>query len=153
MSYGNGEKRAHRHGRAKLREPSRPGVAGKVRHSQRSGDDGEMLEERRSFGYLPQQLVLAGSRAGDQEFLYASRFIEGGDESVASVRQRPGAVQDALQHRVEVDALVDAQAGLAQPGEAVSGRLDSLISLVGILQFITPFRTAFDPQPGAADAG
>ena len=33
--------------------------------------------------------------------------------------QRPGGVQNALQHRVEVKALVDAQAGLGQPGQPV----------------------------------
>ena len=36
----------------------------------------------------------------------------------ASVSDRAG-VQNALQHRVEVKALVDAQAGLGQPGQPV----------------------------------
>ena len=112
-----------------------------------------MLEERQSFGYLPQPPGLLGSQAGDQKLLYASRFIEGGDEGVLRPGQRPGPVRNALQYRVEVDALVDAQAGLAQPGEAVSRQFHSLIPLGVILQFITPFRTAFDPQPGAAGTG
>ena len=38
---------------------------------------------------------------------------------VAGSRQRPGRVQHPLQHRGVVEALVDAQAGLAQPGQAL----------------------------------
>ena len=40
----------------------------------------------------------------------------------SAARQRAGAVQDALQHRVEVEAFVDPKVGLVQTGQALTQR-------------------------------
>ena len=71
-------------------------------------DDGQPVQ-------LPQLLVLVGSHPGAKAFLYLSRTVQDEDNTVAGAGQRPGAVQDPLQHRLEVEALVDEQVGLDQP--------------------------------------
>ena len=50
------------------------------------------------------------------------RTVQEGDDAVACPGKRPGAVQDSLEHRLEIEALVDAQAGLGKPGKPLPQR-------------------------------
>ena len=52
------------------------------------------------------------------------------------VGQRAGAVEDFLQYRVQVEALIHAAAGLAQLGEAVAQRLYLVVTRVCFFQLI-----------------
>ena len=106
-------------GRAELGKAQRPGVAVEVPQSQRFGNPAEVLEEHQPFGQLHESLALLWSQPGGDEVLYPPRFIQEGDDAVARPGQRAGGVQHPLEHRVEVEALVDAQAGLAEPGQPV----------------------------------
>ena len=114
-----GQNGADRHRRAELGKAQRPGVAVEVPQSQRFGNPAEVLEELQPFGQLHKSLALFRSQPGGDEVLYPPRLIQQGDDAVAGPGQRAGAVQDPLEHRVEVEALVDAQAGLAEPGQPV----------------------------------
>ena len=59
---------------------------------------------------------------------------EGHQRAIEGPGQRTGAVYDPLQNAVEVEAPVDAKAGLAQPGEAVPQRLIFSPQLVGFFE-------------------
>ena len=108
----------HRHGWTEIGKAHRPDVPEQVRDPQRLLKAVEVLEDlpplRRQS---PDSLGLFGGQPGGEEVLYPSGLVKERDHPVAGLRQRPGGVQHALQHRVEVEALVDAQAGLAQPGQ------------------------------------
>ena len=80
----------------------------------------QVLEEPHPAGQLPEQPDLLGGHPGGEEVRYPSRIVQEGDDTVAGFGQRPDGDQNALQHRVEVEAFVDAQAGLAQPEQPVS---------------------------------
>ena len=53
-----------------------------------------------------------------------------------------GAVEDLLQHRVEVEALVDAVAGFAHPGQAVPQGLNLQVASIGSVHGSPSFRAA-----------
>ena len=60
-------------------------------------------------------------------------------DAVAGAGQQTGAVQHLLATpRIRVQALVDAQAGLAQPGQAVSEGLILSRQVVGLLSILSP---------------
>ena len=86
---------------------------------------------------LPQPLHVAGVEAQDQVVLHPARRVEGDDRCVGCVSQGPGAVHHGPERRVDVQALVDAQTGLAESGEAVSLGFGSLDRLAVILQRFT----------------
>ena len=72
---------------------------------------------------------------------------------VAGAGQGPGAVQDSLEHRREVQAPVDAQAGLGEGGQPLPQRLDLLGQLVCPVYFTPQFgigRTGRFPPSGAS---
>ena len=75
--------------------------------------------------------ALFGGDAGADEVLYASGLVEGYQRPIASVRQRTSAVDDPLEHRVEVEALVDAEAGRTELGEPVEQRRTLVLEPVG----------------------
>lgn len=58
----------------------------------------------------------SGITPEEHEIPVPSRLVNGGDASAAGPGEATGAVDDTLEHHVQVEALVDAQAGLAQPG-------------------------------------
>ena len=93
-------------------------VAVDVRDPQRLLQPAEVLEEAQSLRHVPEPLVLLLGDTGDDERGAPEDFARDGDRPVARGRQRPGAVHHLLQHRVEVQALVDAEAGLAQARQA-----------------------------------
>ena len=88
-----------------------------VPQPQRFADSAELLEEQHPVGKLGELPGLIGSQPGIEEVLYPPPVVQEGDDPVAGAGQRPGAVQDPLEHGVEVQALVDAQAGLAEAGQ------------------------------------
>ena len=59
---------------------------------------------------------------GYYEALHLARPVHEGDDAIPRSRQRTGAVQDPLEHGLEVEALVDALAGLGEPGQALPQR-------------------------------
>ena len=82
---------------------------------------------------------LIGTQAGDPEVLDAAGAVQSGAQGIAGVRKGPGAVQDSLEHRVQVQALVDVQAGLAQAGEAVPQRLILPLEIIVLLHVSTRY--------------
>ena len=112
-----GKGRAHRHRRLEFRQAQLPGVAVEVPQPQRLADAAELLEEEHPVGKFGELPAFLGSQPGVEEILYPPRIVQEGDDPVAGAGQRPGAVQDPLEHRPEVQALADAQAGLAEPGQ------------------------------------
>ena len=112
-----GQGRAHRHRRLEFRQAQLPDVAVEVPQPQRFADAAELLEEEHPVGKFGELPGLLGSQPGIEEFLYPPPIVQEGDDPVAGAGQRPGAVQDPLEHRLEVQALVDAQAGLAEAGQ------------------------------------
>ena len=130
VAYRGGYEGADRNRQPEIGEAHLPHVGGEVRHTQGCGDGAEVGEELHPLRHLPQPLGLLGGQAGDHEILHLSGVPHGGDEGVAGVRQRTGAIQDSLQHRVELEALVDPQAGLAQPRETVPQRRHLLVTPV-----------------------
>ena len=86
--------------------------------------------------------MLFRSQAGGDEVLELSRLIKGRDPAVAGAGQRAGALHNFTQNGIDIEALADAQTGLAQPGEALSQRLDLYSQLAAWFQFSHPGRTA-----------
>ena len=123
----------HLRRRVELGNAQQFSVAGKVPDSLWSLN----AAERHLFGRLSHKLpTLIGGQAGGQKVLHLLCIVKGGDYAVAGVGQRPGAVEDLLQYRVGVEALVDAEAGLAQLGEAVAQHFNLLVALVVVIQLI-----------------
>ena len=115
-----GKRRAHRHRRLKLRKAQGADVAVEVPQTQRLRNPAEVLEEHHPFGQVREPPVLLRSQPGGYKVLYLPRLIQQGDDAVARPGQGAGAVQHPLEHRVEVEALVDAQTGLAEAGQPVA---------------------------------
>ena len=151
-----GERRAHRHRRVELGQAQLPDVAVEVPQPQRFTDAAQVLEEQHPVGKFGEPPALLGSQTGIEEVLYPPRLAEEGDDAVARPGQRAGGVQHPLEHRVEVQALVDAQAGLAEPGQPVP-QLRYLPRLIVCLFHFPPRiglpRTLRLPGAAAPDAG
>ena len=114
---GGCQEGAYRHRQARLGQPLRCKVARQVGQPERLGNPAQALEEPRRFGHPPQPLRLLGRQPGGEQGLRLSFVVQQDDGPVARLCQVAGRVQDALQHGVEVQALVDAHARLALPGE------------------------------------
>ena len=125
----------HRH--EVVRKAERPDVGGQVPEPERFREPAEVFEELRPLGQVHQPLVLFRSQAGGDEVLELSRLIKGRDPAVAGTGQRAGALHNFMQNGIDIEALADAQTGLAQPGEALSQRLDLYSQLDAWLQFPT----------------
>ena len=76
----------------------------------------------------------AGSRGEDR--LGAALFVHRRDEAVPGSGENPGRVEHLLQHRVELEALVDANTGIAQPRQALLELLYPSVSLVWSVQVV-----------------
>ena len=130
-------------------------MAVEVPQTQRLLDVAEVLEEHHPFGQVREPPVLFRSQPGGYEVLYLPRLIQQGDDAVARPGQGAGAVQHPLEHRVEVEALVDAQAGLAQAGQPVP-QLRNLSRLIVCLFHFPPrigLPTAMSRRRAVPDAG
>ena len=152
-----GQNGADGHRRAELGKAQGSDVAVEVPESQRLGNPAEVLEEHHPFGQLREQPVLFRGQPGGHEVLYPPRIVQEGDDAVARSGQRAGTVQHPLEHRIEIEALVDAQAGLAEAGQPVA-QLRNLPRLIVCLFHFPPrigLTTAMSrpsPPPGIRDA-
>ena len=104
-----------------------------VRQPQRFADAAEPLEEEHTVGKLGELAALLGGQSGVEEVLDAPGVVQEGDDAVAGAGQGAGAVQDALEHVVEVQALADAQAGLAEAGQPLAQGLVFFTQLAVVL--------------------
>ena len=127
---GNRQERTRGRGRAELGQAHSPGVAGKVRHPPRARDGVDILEYLRPSRHLPQPLRLGCGKAGGQEVLHSPCRVQGGHHAVLSAGQRPGAVQDPLQNRVQLQAVADEEAGLAEAGLALQQHCQAPVIVV-----------------------
>ena len=96
-------------------------MAGEVHHPQRLRQVTQVAVDVGPAGYLLQPLELPGRQAGSQQRLHLSRVVQDGHDAVAALYQESGVVQGALQHRFQILALVDAEAGLAETAQAAQG--------------------------------
>ena len=142
---GHGE--TDRHGRVELGQAQGPHVALEVIHSQGLGNPAQVFEQPRALRKVPYPLGLFGSEARRQEVLYLRRIVKEHNHAVQRARQRAGAVQDALQHRVEVEAFVDPKVGLVQPGQALTQRSYLSIALVHVLHLLLAFSDRLAARP------
>ena len=150
MAQRGGQERAHRRRRMEIGKAHRPDVTGEVPHPQRAGKSAEVLEELLTRGQFPQLPGFIGGQAGDEEFLRLARPVQGGDQGIPGAGQCAGAVQDALQHRVQVKALVDAQAGLAEAGQPLPQGFDFPAEVAVILHVVPSWFGLVDqPAPNA----
>ena len=120
--HKQGHGTAGRQGRFELGQAQGPHVALEVIHSQRLGGLAQVFEQPHALRKVPYPLGLFGSEARRQKVLYLRRIVKEHNDAVQRARQRAGAVQDALQHRVEVEAFVDPKVGLVQTGQALTQR-------------------------------
>ena len=118
----------HRCALHRLREPRGHGqvqrgqVGGNIRLAERFGKVSEMLEEPGAFGPRHQLLEHFGRETGAQEVHEPAASVDRRDDALAAAGQRPRAIDDLLEHRVQIEARADAQHRTAQPGEAVLER-------------------------------
>ena len=98
----------------------RPDVAQQVRQSQGALGPAEVLEEPHPVRRRPHPLGLLGGQPGREELLHPAGVVQQHKRPVAGPGQRTGAVHKRLEHPAEIQALVDTQTRLAQPGQAVS---------------------------------
>ena len=103
-------------------EAERAHIGGHVRQPERAREVAEELEQPRPVGPLLHPPVLLVGEPGGDEVPGLARLVDGGDGAVARAGERAGALDDLLQHRVEVEARADAQAGRAQGGDALAQR-------------------------------
>ena len=106
-----------RHRRQQLGQVQRSQVACYVRHPQGLRDSAEILEEPPSLGQVPKSPVLRHRQAGDDEVGRLPGSAGDGERPVAGASQGACCVHRFLEHGVEVQALVDAEAGRAQTGQ------------------------------------
>ena len=112
-------------------------MRGKVGQPQRFGQVAQVGEELRSPRQVDEPLMLLGGQSGGDEVLELPFVVEDGDAAHPRAGQGAGSIHDLSQDGIEVEVFVDAQTGLAQPGEALPQRLYLSHKLVGSLQLIT----------------
>ena len=95
-----------------------------VADSQRLLEPAEVLEQLCPLLPLAEPLELPIAQPRAEEALQLPRLPDCRDHAVAGPRQQPGRVQHPLQHRLEVETLVDTQTRLAQPGKTRPQRPD-----------------------------
>ena len=105
-------------------EAERTDIVAQARQPQGGLEVAKVLEQPRPVRPVGHLLLFGLREAGGDELLHVPGAVVGRDDAVAGVGQRAGAVDDLLQHRVEVEARADAQDSVAQPGDALLERLD-----------------------------
>ena len=111
-----------------------------IRSGRRSGscDIAEVFEECQCIGQVPQGLRFLGIQAGGEKVIDLARIVEEGECAEAGAGEGAGGVEHALQDVVEVEALVDAQVGLAQLGQPLSEHAVLPSRFVGLLHGLPP---------------
>ena len=94
-------------------------MAGQVGHPQSTRHRVQVFQEPGPVRQVPVLMRLLCAHAGEEEVLEAAGIVGQGDGAVAGAGERPGRVHDPLEHRVEVQALVDAETGLAEESQAL----------------------------------
>ena len=132
VTDGRPQEGAHRQ-QTEFGHPQGPGVALEVAHAHRGRQPAEVSEELVSLRHLRQPLVFFRSGTGAEEGVFVSGIVDGGDDAVVGVGEGTGAVEDLLEDvvQVQVEALVDEEAGLAEAGETVPQGGDVRLVLVG----------------------
>ena len=118
--------------RAEIGQADGVGVAGQTGGAHGHRQAAEVLHERRSISHRPYALRLLRGHAGSEERVHRSRVIEEGDDAVAGAAEQARAVQHLLQDGVELEALVDAEAGLAEAREALAKGLVLALQVAGL---------------------
>ena len=119
---GHGQEGAHGHGRQEFGQAQAADVFVEVGHAQGAGQAAQVAVDRLPAGHLPEAVELFGGNARGQHLLPLTIPVQHDEDAVAGARQGARRIQNVLQHGVEVDALVDAQAGRAEAREAVPQR-------------------------------
>lgn len=118
-------------------QPGRRRVGASVVHPQRIGGGHEVREDP-GPARQPTSCSCSASLVPEVSNRFqAALFVHGGDDAVAGSRETGGGVEHPLQHRLELEALVDADTGLAQAGEALFQLPYPAVSLVRSVQLIT----------------
>ena len=128
-------------------------VGGKVRHSEWFGHAGQVIEELNAAWQSDEHLVLLLRDAGGDERLQPPGLVDDDEASPAGPGQRARPVHDPLQHGIEVEVFADAEAGLAQPGEAVPQGLVLSQEIVGVHQRLTSFGLCSSLDPVSSVVG
>ena len=113
--------RPHRRGSGEAQAPQ---VLHQVGQAQGLGDAGQGLEDAQAVRHEPELLRLIAAQPGGEEVLQRAVVAEEGHHAVACAGQGAGRVQRPLEHLVEVQALVYAQAGRTEARQALPQRLD-----------------------------
>ena len=101
------------------RKAARLQIAGEIGQSEPLLDVDQMLEEPRPLGPRQQHTDLLGGQPGGQEVPDPALPVDRRDLALSGAGRRTSALDHLLEHRVQVQARVDAQHRAAQPREAV----------------------------------
>ena len=115
----------------------------------RVGVSAEELVQHLASRQVHQHSALLGRHPGGDEVRDLPRGVEDDDAAVAGAGQHPCTVDDLVQDGVEIQGLADAQAGLAQAGQALPQSGDLPIAGVGCGQLLTSHFRRFDALPAA----
>ncbi len=120
-------------------------MAQKVREPKRAWKAAEILEQAHPVGQVPQSTRLLGGHPRRKEALRLSRIVDHRNHPIPGPRQRAGGVQNNLHHRFEIEALVDAQADLDQPGKTLPQGLDFPLKFLRRSQFASSWLLGIRP--------
>ena len=130
VMHGSSEKRGRGERRAKVPKPLRPQVTRQVAHSERLPHGAEVLEHLRPVGKCPHRLPLPPTQPRGEQILRTTGLVKGGYCAAAGSGQLARSLEYLLEHGLQVQAPVDAQARLAQAGQALLKRLYRTSQLV-----------------------
>ena len=119
---GHGQEGAHGHGRQEFGQAQAADVFVEVGYAQGAGQAAQVAVDLLPAGYLPQAGELLLRYARGQHLLPLTGVVQHVQHAVAGARQVARRIEHVLEHGVEVDALVDAQAGRAETREALTQR-------------------------------
>ena len=97
-------------------------VAGEIGQLERLPDVAQVLEEPRPVGPCHQRADLLGGHARGPEVHQPAAGVDRRNHALVGAGQRTSAVDHLLEHRVQIQARVDAQHRADQPREAVPQR-------------------------------
>ena len=124
------------------RKTERTDILPEVGQAKRPVEAAQMPEKARRLRPGRELLLLLRRQAGHDELLRPAGFVDGGNEAVARVGQRAGALDHLAQHGLDVKARADAQDGRAEAGDTRTQRLDVRVGLVafGQVPVLLPIR-------------
>ena len=108
-------------------------VGASVRHPQRCGQVANVFEQPCPLGPSQQLTVLLRRYARGDKVLNQPGLVNGGDTAEARAGQRTGGFNHLVQHGVQIEAGIYAQAGCAHPGDALAQGIDHALEFVAAL--------------------